>query len=381
MRIAVNVRLLLKDRLEGIGWFTYENLKRIVRNHSEHEFIFIFDRPYDKEFIFAENIKPVVLWPPTRHAVLIVIWFELQLPRLLKKLKADMLLSPDGFLSLQTKIPQIGVIHDINFAHRPKDIPWIYRKYYNYFFPRFARKATRLATVSEYSKNDIATTYQIAKSKIDVVYNGVNEMYGPIPDEAKKAVRTEFSAGNPYYLFIGAFSARKNIHNLIRAFDQFKKTDKRNFKLLLIGEPLFRDDSLQKIYKTLNYKNDIVFLGRQKPENLHKILAAAHALTFVPYFEGFGIPVAEAIKCDVPAICSNVTSVPEVAGDAALYADPANIDEIAGAMQKLAVDSALHRHYTNAARKRKHIFTWEKSAQRLWSTIENVLNTYWSSIH
>src|SRR6056297_1014646 len=144
MRIAVNVRLLLKDKLEGIGWFTYENLKRITQAHPEHEFIFIFDRPYDKSFIFSNNIKPIVVSPPTRHPLLIMTWFELQIPRILKKYKADVFLSPDGFLSLQTEIPQIGVIHDINFAHRPQDIPGAFRKYYNYYFPRFAKKATRL---------------------------------------------------------------------------------------------------------------------------------------------------------------------------------------------------------------------------------------------
>ncbi len=374
MRIAVNVRLLLKDKLEGIGWFTYENLKRITQAHPEHEFIFIFDRPYDKSFVFSDNIKPIVISPPTRHPLLIMTWFELQIPRILKKYKADLFLSPDGFLSLRTNVPQIGVIHDINFAHRPQDIPGTFRKYYNYYFPRFAKKAARLATVSEYSKNDIAQTYSIDKNKIDVVYNGANETYTPLPENQKTITRKAFSDGNPYFLFVGAFSARKNIHNLLKAFDRFKETDKKNFKLLLVGKPLFRNDDIAITHGKMQHKDDVVFLGRQIPETLHKLLGAAHALAFVPYFEGFGIPVAEAIQCHVPAICSNVTSVPEVAQNAALYADPDKVDEISEAMLKITTDKELHDKLTEHARKQAGVFTWNKSAERLWKTIETVMN-------
>ena len=99
MRIAVNTRLLLKDKLEGIGWFTFETLKRITKNHPEHEFIFLFDRPYDKEFIFSENIIPVVIQPPARHPFLWYLFFEWSIPAALKKYKADIFISPDGWLS------------------------------------------------------------------------------------------------------------------------------------------------------------------------------------------------------------------------------------------------------------------------------------------
>lgn len=379
MRIAVNVRLLLKDKLEGIGWFTFENLKRITQSHPEHEFIFIFDRPFDKSFIFSDNVKPIVVGPPTRHPLLYIIWFELQIPRILKKYKIDLFLSPDGYLSLKTKVPQIGVIHDINFAHRPQDVPGLIGKYYNYYFPKFAKIARRLATVSEYSKNDIATTYGIEKSKIDVVYNGANEMYVSISEEKQLHTREEFSNGKPYFLFVGAFSARKNIHNLLKAFDKFKESDKQNFKLILVGKPLFRNDDISLTHQKMQYKDDVVFTGRQTPQNLHKLLASAYALTFVPFFEGFGIPVAEAIQCHTPAICSNVTSVPEVGLNAALYVDPNKIEEISEAMLKISTDNTLRSKLIEQAKAQSGIFTWDKSAERLWGTIETVMKEIYSS--
>ena len=167
MIIAVNTRLLIHGKLEGIGWFTFETLSRITRDHPEHQFLFVFDRPFSPEFIFSGNVTPIVLSPPTRHPVLWYIWFELQIPRILKKYKADLFFSPDGYLSLQTKVRQLAAIHDINFAHRPKDLPWLKAKYYNYFFPLFARKAQRIVTVSSFSKEDIHKTYHIGNDKID----------------------------------------------------------------------------------------------------------------------------------------------------------------------------------------------------------------------
>ena len=124
MKIAVNTRLLLKGKLEGIGWFTYQTLRRMTEAHPEHEFIFIFDRKYDNEFIFSKNVMPVVVSPPARHPILWLIWFEWSVNRVLRKYKPDLFLSTDGHLSLSTKTPSVAVIHDINFHHRPGDLPF-----------------------------------------------------------------------------------------------------------------------------------------------------------------------------------------------------------------------------------------------------------------
>ena len=139
MRIAVNTRLLLKGKLEGIGWYTNETLKRIVREHPEHEFIFFFDRPYDPSFIFASNVTPVVFEPQARHALLFYIWFELRIPYMLRKYKADLFLSTDGLLSLKTKVPTCLVIHDLAFEHYPEHLKRSHRMYLRKFSPLFAK--------------------------------------------------------------------------------------------------------------------------------------------------------------------------------------------------------------------------------------------------
>jgi len=222
LKIAVNTRLLIKDKLEGIGWFTYETLKRITAQHQEHEFIFIFDRAFSDEFIFSDNIKPVVVGPQARHPLLYYTWFEYSIPKVLKKHKPDLFLSPDGYLSLSTDVKSLAVIHDLNFEHHPADLPFPDRKYYRHYFPRFADKAARIATVSEYSKNDIINTYKVDAGKIDVVYNGANESYQPIAADKQAQTRAKYSKGKPYFLFVGALHPRKNLVNLFKAFDEFK---------------------------------------------------------------------------------------------------------------------------------------------------------------
>jgi hypothetical protein len=165
LKIAVNTRLLLHNKLEGIGWFTYEIFKRMAENHPEHTFYFLFDRAYHPSFVFSKNVIPVVVSPQARHPLLYKIWFDISLKRALKKIKPDVFISPDGYLSLTTDVPQINVIHDLNFEHYPNAMPAPSLKYYKKYFPLFAKKAKHIVTVSEYSKQDIVTTYTIDARK------------------------------------------------------------------------------------------------------------------------------------------------------------------------------------------------------------------------
>ena len=373
MVIAVNTRLLLKDKLEGIGWFTFETLKRLTVSYPEHHFIFIFDRPYCRDFIFSDNITPVVTGPPTRHPVLWYLWFEFRIPAILKKYKADIFLSPDGYLSLNTNVPQLAVIHDLNFVHRSRDLPWLKSKYYNWFFPRFAGKAGRIATVSEYSKKDIVESFNINEDKIDVVYDGVNEIFTPLSEEEKMAVCNQIAGGKRYFLFVGALNPRKNIYGLLKAFNEFKKISSSNLKLVIVGGEMHKTDKIFRFNDQMDYKNDVIFTGRVTTEKLQKIMGAALSLVFVPFFEGFGIPVVEAMSAGVPVICSNTTSLPEVGGDAVLYVDPFNIDQITYAMARIADEPELRKMMISKGFKQKKKFSWDQTSRLLWNSIERTI--------
>ena len=370
MRIAVNTRLLLKDRLEGIGWFTYEHLKRITRSHPGHDFFFIFDRPWDEEYLFAENVHPIVLGPPARHPFLFYLWFEWRLPSLLKKINADIFLSPDGYIPLKLNIPVINVIHDINFHHHPKDFSPLVRGYYNYFFPKFAKRSDHIVTVSEYSKNDIQQQYGIDAKKITVVYNGVNSIYAPLDEAVQKRTKETYSTGKEFFLFVGALNPRKNVNRLMKAFAIFKRNTQSDFKLVIVGAKMFGNREMERTYQQHPYKKDIIFTGRLAPKELQKIYASAFALSYFPYFEGFGIPIAEAMACGIPVLTSNVTSMPEVGGKAALLADPYNESDMADKMTQLWKNAELYQALKKKSIARSSLFNWDSAAKKMWNVIE-----------
>jgi glycosyltransferase involved in cell wall biosynthesis len=373
LKIAVNTRLLIPGRLDGIGRFADETLRIITTKHPEHEFVFYFDRKPDEQFIYNQNIKPVVLQPPARHPFLFLAWFEASLPLHFMRSKPDVFLSPDGFLSLTTNIKSVGVIHDLNFEHFPEDIPFLVRKYYSNLFPRFARKASRIATVSEYSKSDIANTYHINPKKIDVVYNGAGSIFKPLQLTEKEVTKQKFSQGNEYFFFIGTLHPRKNLVNLFKAFDLFKRNTSGSTKLLLAGARMWWTDEIRLAYEGMEYRDDVIFTGRVTDIELASLMASALALTYVSYFEGFGIPILEAFHCDTPVITSNVTSMPEVAGNAAVLIDPFSITSIADAMQKVASDEGFREKLIVEGRKQREQFSWERTAEKLWECVEKTL--------
>ncbi len=371
MRIAVNTRLLLKDKLEGIGWFTFENFIRITRQHPEHHFYFLFDRPYSNDFIFSDNITPVVLAPQSRHPLLWYIWFEWSVTRFLKKNKIDIFVSPDGYLSLKSTIPQISVIHDINFYHTPHGLPRLTSWYLNHYFPIFAQKATRIVTVSQASKSDIVNCYKVHPNKIDVVYNGAGDIFSPLTETEIAATRREVSRNAPYFVFVGAFNPRKNVDGLIQAYSIFRNKTHSNVKLLLVGEPMFKTQSIKNTFEQSPYKTDIIFAGRKELNALRNIIGASLAMIYPSLFEGFGIPILEAMKCDIPLAVSETTSMPEVAGSAAIYFNPNDTNTIANAMERLWNEPELRALLVQNARIQKLKFSWDNSASNLYNSIIN----------
>ena len=373
MIIAVNTRLLLKDKLEGIGWFSYETLKRISNQHPEHTFLFLFDRPYDPGFIFSENIIPLVIAPRTRHPLLWYTWFEWSLPRVLKKHRASLFFSPDGYMPLHLEIPTVIAIHDINFHHRPGDLTPSSRFYYRKYFPLFASQSDRIITVSEYSRKDIVDSYGVSPDKIDVVYNGVNQVFSPLEQEVINRVRNEYTGGLPYYIFVGSFHPRKNLARLMKAFDLFRDQSPGAYKLVIVGEKMFMTGDIDKTYAKLKHKGDIVFTGRLSPEKLRDVMGAASGLTFVPLFEGFGIPLLEAMNCDIPILTSNVTSLPEIAGKSAIYCDPLDIQDISKGMLSLATQPDLQKALVSEGRIIRASFSWDLTAEKVWKSLLKII--------
>ena len=358
MRIGINARFLLKDRMEGIGTFTNEICKRLVKLMPEHTFYFYFDRDFDQSFIYSENIIGKKVYPPTRHPILWKWWFDYALPKQMEKDKIDVFFSTDGYCSLNTNIPQILTIHDIAFHYFPQYIPFLHAKYMQYYTPKYITKAAKVITVSEFSKQDIIQNYKTDKAKIEVVYNAFFDAENNNQDHKIK-IET------PYFIFVGAIHPRKNILHLIQAFELFKRKNALSFKLVLIGRDAWHNQDLKNRIHASDFQKDIIWIQKIERANLLFLLKNAFALTYLSEFEGFGIPLVEAMELGIPIIASNTSAIPEIAGNAAVYCEPNNIHQITEAMSNLGENKVLYNQLKQAGLERKNLFSWEKSAEKI----------------
>jgi glycosyltransferase involved in cell wall biosynthesis len=372
LTIAVNARFLLKDKLEGIGWYTYEVLKRMVMAYPEDTFIFFFDRPFDPNFVFAPNVKPIVLQPPARHPFLFVAWFEWSVARALKRIQPDVFLSTDNFLTLRTTVPTCLVLHDMIWHHQPPK--GLVGAYYRYFMPRFLQKAARIVTVSEYVRQDAIRVFPAFKDKIHIAHNGCRAAFKPIKEAKKTAIRARFTEGGYYMVFVGAVHPRKNVHRLISAFDKFKTATQSDWKLLIVGRMAWETGEVTTAYDAAKHQKDIIFTGYVDNDTIAHIVAAAVFVAYPSLAEGFGIPILEALNAEVPVLTSTTTSMPEVAGEAAQYVNPESVESIAEGMIILYNNPDLRQELVEKGRIQRQKFSWDKTANLVYGHLRSLVN-------
>lgn len=369
MNIAVNTRLLLKDRIEGIGRFAFESLKELVKQRPQDTFYFYFDRMYESEFIFSKNIVPVIVHPQARHPILWEIWFNYMLPYYFKKHNIDVFFSPELYLSEKITIPQIAVFHDINYIHQPELVSGWKGRYLRNKTPKFAHKAAKILTVSEYSAQDIVTTLNIKADKLAVCYNGISSIF------KQKDTKSLSPLKNPYFIVFGAINPRKNIANILNAFDRFKKEDNKHHQLIFIGKKMQWTTEMQTSLDQMTFKDSVQFLGRQSDETASWYLNHAQALLYISLFEGFGLPIIEAQQCGCPVVTSITSCLPEISGRAALLVNPLNLEEITEAIKTFQLDSdnTNRMHYIAKGYQNVTRFKWTEVAQKINQTIDSVI--------
>lgn len=354
MRIAINTRLLRPHKLEGIGRFTFETLSRIIAQHPEHEFHLLFDH-YQHDLIpKSNNVFHHTVFPPARRPFLFDWWFNYSVPFVLKRIQADIFISPDGHGSLRCPCPQLTVIHDLNFVHHPEFLPKPYAQYWNRTTPAVVNTSTRIATVSEYSKSDIAHIYRVPLNKIDVLCNGVS------PLKSNGDIKRQ-----PYFVFVGSLHPRKNLQNTLHAFQIFQKNHPE-YQLKIVGESMFDGHESQA-------QVGVEYLGRIAHEDLFPLLGQSSGLLMVSHFEGFGIPILEALQSNVPVLAGNNTSMPEIGGKCALYADSKNVQEMADQMHQLLSVDLQDNEWQNERKRILEKYTWENAADLLWKSILKTL--------
>jgi glycosyltransferase involved in cell wall biosynthesis len=372
MHIAVTAISLQDDRLDGQGRYARELISRLATTHPEHEFIFLFNRPYDNEFIFSKNIIPVVVSPAASNVLAIKYWYDVKAPLALKKYRPDCWIQPFGYCSMSSSIPQVLVMHDLAFLHHPAFFAWHQRWFYKTFAGRFLQKAASVVTLSEFCKDDISAHYPITTQKISVIPAAAAATFMPLAWHEKQEVKTQYAGGTEYFLCTGGFHPRKNLLNLLRAFSLFKKWQHSNMKLIIAGRRALQYDELIEKLRSYKYRNDVILTGYLADAALAKLTAGAYALVYPSFFEGFGLPIVEAMQAGVPVITSDTSGMPGTGGEAALYAAPADADAIAKHMLRLYRDETFRSRLVDAGTEQAARFSWDRSAAALWELVMTV---------
>ncbi len=265
-----------------------------------------------------------------------------------------------GFIppAFPVQFPVVVTIHDLTQLYYYK----IYHKiYYDYIIKRLLKNVNYIITVSAYTKNEIVKWSGISEKKIIGIHNGVGK-------EFNLAV-APFSLGKPYILYAGNRRNYKNVLGLIRAFAH-SKLFTLGYMLALTGNP---DKDCLRVSTEEGVVEHVHYLGFVEENDLPSVYRGAHAVAFVSYYEGFGLPILEAMASGVPVITSNTSAMPEVAGDAALIVNPHDIDAISSGLEKITTDHKLRSELISRGLSRAGMFSWDKTAEKYWNVFEELL--------
>lgn len=365
MRIAINARFAGLSEAEGYAHYTKGLVETMAALCPDDAFILMYDRPRQSSAIHGSNIYEKYAGPVARHPILWKSWYDVSMPLMAKKVKADIIFSPDGFCSLTSSIPQVLAIHDLSFLHFPEGISSLYRAYYKHYTPRFIRKAKHIVTVSEFSKADIVKHYPEAAAKISVIYNDADKGFVPADWKEREHIKEKFTGGMEYFLYTGAIHPRKNLVNLLKGFSWFKKRHQSNMKLVLAGRMAWKNDAFIKLLSTYKYREDVLLKGYVAQEDLFQLTAGAYAALYPSWWEGFGLPVLEAMRSGIPVVTSAHSSMEEVGANAAIYVEPGDPEAWGRAMGLIFKDEAYRNVYIERGLERSAQFSWKRSALHL----------------
>ena len=356
MRIA-----FLADPLDrqygGIHVYTKELLNAIAKLDKKNEYIIVRNKEKNEFEGMEELAVPYSSYPGYRFWRLFF-----QLPKILTKKKVDVVVEPAHFgpFNLPKGIQRITVIHDMTVFLFPKYHVFSSQYLQRKILPRILKKSDHIITNSESTADDVIAFFPFVKNKISSILLGKDESFKP---QREVEVLIKHNIKQPYVLFVGTLEPRKNVSTLIKAFDQFKKESKKDHQLVLIGKKGWKSKDIFAAINDSPYKKDIVWLGYVSKSELPIFYTMAELFVYPTIYEGFGLPVLEAMACGTPTITSEISSLPEVGGDAILYSNPNSISDLSQLIAKLCTDSELRKKYSRMGLKQADKFSWKKTAE------------------
>jgi glycosyltransferase involved in cell wall biosynthesis len=364
MKIAFDLRRIKNP---GIGRYMKCLAEAVVESAPEHEYLLILP-PGEEEAVVCtgtnvEKITPSVKYYSLREQV--------DLPRILRRKKIDLLHSPHFNIPLIRVCPTVVTIHDVIYLACREDLPSLAgRMYYRAMMAAAVRRADRIITDSEYSKRDIQRFFKAKDDHLDVIYPGVDQSICKNVDSVKLCeVKSRLGIASPYLIYTGIYKLRKNHAGLLQAFKTF--VDEGGDAQLVIAGPMEDgEEMLRRLAQDLGVADRVVFTGFVDDGDLPALYSGASVYACPSLYEGFGFTVLEAMACGVPVVCSKETSLPEVAGAAALYADARNPQEFGNALYRVFRDQALRAILVSKGTNNLQRFQWKHAAEQTLAVYE-----------
>jgi len=364
MKIAFDLRRIKNP---GIGRYMKCLVEAVVESAPEHDYLLILP-PGEEEAVVCTGTNVEKITPSLKYYSLRE---QVDLPRILRRKKIDLLHSPHFNIPLIRVCPTVVTIHDVIYLACREDLPsFVGRMYYRAMMAAAVRRADRIITDSEYSKRDIQRFFKAEDDRLDVIYPGVDQSIRKNVDSVKLCeVKSRLGIVSPYLIYTGIYKLRKNHAGLLRAFKTF--VDRGGDAQLVIAGPM-EDGSemLRRLAQDLGVADRVVFTGFVEDGDLPALYSGASVYACPSLYEGFGFTVLEAMACGVPVVCSRETSLPEVAGSAALYADARNPQEFGNALYQVFRDQALRAMLVNKGTNNLQRFQWKHAAEQTLAVYE-----------
>jgi glycosyltransferase involved in cell wall biosynthesis len=360
LRVAINTHLLSGEvgyRRAGVHRYIHELLRHLGQIDHGLRLTALAGR---SAVTPAGNLSVVRSRWPTDRAPVRIVWEQTMQPRLLQQLGSDVVHAPVYVGPLLAGCPLVVTLHDLSFIRHPGLLRSGSRLYLTLLTRLTARRACRVIAVSRHTAEEASQLLGVPSDQMDVVYHGVGEEFRPLPTEAVEAFRRRQGLPDRYVLYVGTLEPRKN---LVRLAEAFAGSGAKGWSLVLAGGMGWGCGDLVNQIRALGMGDRVLFPGYVADDDLPFLYNAAEVFAYPSLYEGFGMPVLEAMACGTPVLASSTSSLPEVSGDAAILVEPGRTDEIAAGLERLASDAALRQDMRERGLKRARRFDWCKAAR------------------
>lgn len=377
--VGIDVTSALSQRA-GIGRYTRELVSALVRIDKSTEYL-MFSAKQPTWDLLENRIPPDsnvrYKQSPLSERWLYRLWYRLRLPVPVQLFTGDIDLfySPDFVLPpVRDDIPTILTVHDLSFMHFPETFTPSLRKYLNQVVPRSVRRASHVLADSQTTKDDISNIWHVDDKKITVLYSGVDRSFRPPSEKAQLAkVRDKYDLGDePYILSVSTIQPRKNYQMLIRAFKEVAM-DFPHRLIIAGGKGWFYEETLAEV-NAQGLNDRVLFVGFVDDQDLPALYSDATLFLFPSLYEGFGLPILEAMACGVPVVVSNASCMPEVAGNAALILPPRDQEAWTTAIRDLLDDPRRRTQMVADGFLRARQFSWKRAAEQLSGLVQQLLS-------